>query len=415
VPPRSLAFTAALCHAELAERRPAVQHLTAYFLLISAGGALGGLFNALLAPVLFPVPLEYPLLLLAAYLLRPAGVPAPAWAATLRDDSRWRLVLPIAVVALTLCLLWADGSESRVPAALLAGAVLLWCSGRRVLFALALAGFLLAPRMADLASARLVERSFFGVHRVHELPADNLVVLVNGTTLHGAQSTRPGEERLPSAYYSVDGPFGRFFAAFARQSVEGASVAVLGLGTGVLGCYARPGETWAFHEIDPAVERLARDRRWFRFMSECGNDPAVVLGDARLTLAASAGRYYDVIIVDVFSSDSVPVHLLTREALALYFARLKPGGTVLFHVSNRHLDLVPVVARLAVDAGAPARHLFVEFPETSMRRSSAKVVAITAPGGDLDALAADGWSVPQPGPVLWTDERSDVLGVIRWR
>ena len=134
---------------------------------------------------------------------------------------------------------------------------------------------------------------------------------------------------------------------------------MLGLGTGGLGCYARPGEVWTFREIDPVVERIARDDRWFHFMAGCGNHPAVVLGDARLTLAADTAARYDLVIVDAFSSDSVPVHLITREALALYFARLKPGGIVLFHVSNRYLDLTPVVARLAADAGAPVRHLFV--------------------------------------------------------
>ena len=139
-----------------------------------------------------------------------------------------------------------------------------------------------------------------------------------------------------------------------------------------------------------------------------------MLGDARVTLARSPNRY-DVLIVDVFSSDSVPAHLLTREALALYFARLNPGGAVLFHVSNRYLDLAPVVARLAVDAGAPVRRLRVPTTAPSVRDSGAEAVAVAAPGGDLDALAADGWEIPQPGPVLWTDERSDILGVIRWR
>jgi spermidine synthase len=160
---------------------------------------------------------------------------------------------------------------------------------------------------------------------------------------------------------------------------------------------------------------LARDERWFHFMSGCGNHPVVVLGDARLTLAADPAARYDLVIVDAFSSDSVPVHLITREALALYFARLKPGGIVLFHVSNRYLDLTPVVARLAADAGAPVRHLLMPPLSAELRRIGAELVAVAAPGSELDALAADGWEVPQPGPVLWTDERSDILGVIRWR
>ena len=301
-------------------------------------------------------------------------------------------------------------------AVLLPGAVLLWFVGRRAQLALALGGFLIVPPLADLPNTPVVARGFFGVHRVRLLPADELVVLQNGTTLHGVQSTRPGEELTPFVYYHRDGPFGRLFEVLARRPTPVTAVGVLGLGTGVLGCYARPGEAWTFHEIDPVVERLARDARWFRFMAECGNDPTVVLGDARVTLANATGRY-DVLVVDTFSSDSVPVHLLTREALALYFARLKPGGVVVFHISNRYLDLAPVIARLAADAGAPARHLLVSppLPGASRRISGAEAVAVAAPGGDLDALAADGWDVPRPGPVLWIDERSDVLGVVRWR
>jgi hypothetical protein len=304
---------------------------------------------------------------------------------------------------------------TQFAATLLAGAVLLWFAGRRIPFALVLAGCLIAPALADLANTPVVARSFFGVHRVRLLPAEDLVALQHGTTMHGMQSTRPGEELTPLGYYDRAGPFGRLFAALAQRGAPGAgAVGVLGLGTGGLGCHARPGEAWTFYEIDPVVERLARDDRWFRFMAGCGNRPAVVLGDARVALANAADRY-DLLFVDAFSSDSVPVHLLTREALALYFSRLKPGGGVVFHVSNRHLELAPVVARVAANAGAPARHLLVSSTSPSPRQIGAELVAVAAPGGDLDALAADGWEVPQPGPVLWTDERSDILGVIRWR
>ncbi len=421
-PPVAFALTAAVCHAELAERRPEVRHLTGYFLLISAGGALGGLFNALLAPVLFPIPLEYPLLLVAACLLRPPQAALPALERAARA-LRLDVAFPVAVLALALAVLWvanpagAAGQHraARLAATLLAGAVLLWFSGRRAPFALLMAGCLLVPGLVGFdADTPVVARGFFGVHRVRLLPAEDLVALQHGTTMHGLQGTRPGEELTPFGYYHRAGPFGRVFAALARRPEPVSAVGVLGLGTGSLGCYARPGEAWTFHEIDPVVERLARDGRWFRFMAGCGNDPAVVLGDARVTLA-NTGNRYDVLVVDVFSSDGVPVHLLTREALALYFARLKPGGLVVFHVSNRYLDLVPVVARLAADAGAPARHLRAVPAVPSRRETGAEVVAVAAPGGDLDALAADGWGVPRPGPVLWTDERSDILGVVRWR
>ena len=413
-------LTAAVCHTELAQRRPDVRGLTGYYLLISLGGALGGVFSALLAPVLFLGPWEYPLLLIAACLLRPPPLATRRWENwAIRGD----LLLPVALTALTIALLWAAspaGPEALRPAARVAsivvpGAALLWFAKRRVRLAMALAGFLLFPALVDASDTLMMARSFFGVHRVRRLPNEDLVVLQHGTTVHGMQSTRPGEELTPLGYYDAAGPFGRIFAALGRRATPITAVSVLGLGTGGLGCYARPGEAWTFREIDPVVERLARDERWFHFMAGCGNHPAVVLGDARLTLAADTAARYDLMIIDAFSSDSVPVHLITREALALYFARLKPGGIVLFHVSNRYLDLTPVVARLAADAGAPVRHLLVPPVGAELRRIGAEVVAVAAPGGELDALAADGWDVPQPGPVLWTDERSDILGVIRWR
>lgn len=417
-----IAFTlvAAVCHVELARRRPDVRHLTSYFLLISIGGSLGGVFNALLAPVLFPVPLEYPVLLVAACLLRPPPAPLSSRA---REDwaSRGDLILPVALAASVLALFSAasSGPEGLRPAIrigtfVLAGAALLWFARRRVRLALAVAACFLIPTMAALFQTEVTARSFFGVHRVVQRPQEQLVLLGNGTTIHGVQGTRPGEELVPYGYYHRGGPFGRFFDAVARRPRPVADVGVVGLGVGSLGCYARSGQTWTFLEIDPEVERLARDARWFRFLAGCGNRPRVVLGDARISLAADTAARYDVLIIDAFASDSIPIHLLTREALALYLSRLKPGGIVLFHVSNRYLDLVPVVARLAAEAGAPVRYLRVGSGDDGLRQTGAEVVAVATPGEDLEILAADGWRVPQPAPVLWTDDRSDILGVIRW-
>ena len=414
-------LTSAVCHTELAQRRPDARGLTDYYLLISLGGALGGVFCALLAPVLFLGPWEYPLLLIAACLLRPPPLPLPAprsenWA--IRGD----LLLPVALTALAIALLWAASPASpevlrpaaRVASIVVPGAALLWFAKRRVRLAMGLVGFLLFPALIDASNTLIMTRSFFGIHRVRRLANEDLVVLQHGTTIHGMQSTRPGEDLTPLGYYDAAGPFGRLFGILRRRTTPITAVNVLGLGTGGLGCYARSGEVWTFREIDPVVEGLARDDRWFHFMAGCGNHPAVVLGDARLTLTADTTARYDLVIVDAFSSDSVPVHLITREALALYIAHLKPGGIVLFHVSNRYLDLTPVVARLAADAGAPARHLFVPPVDAELRRIGAELVAVAAPGGELEALAADGWDVPKPDAVLWTDERSDILGVIRW-
>jgi hypothetical protein len=414
------ALTAAVCHTELAQRRPDAKHLTSYYLLIAAGGALGGVFCALLAPVLFLGPWEYPLLLIAACLLRP---PPPVrrqenW------ESRGDLLAPAALTVLTLGLFWAAAIPglpeplqlaARIASITAPAAALLWFAQRRVRLAMAMGCFFLILAAVDISSSLIMKRSFFGILRVRQLPSEDLVQLAHGTTIHGVQSTRPGEELIPLGYYDRAGPFGRAFAALRQQGSPITAVNLIGLGVGALTCYARPGEVWTIREIDPLVERIARDDRWFHFITGCGNHPAVTLGDARLTLAADTEARYDVLIVDAFSSDSVPIHLLTREALALYFARLKPGGIVLFHVSNRYLNLTPVITRLAADANAPVRHLLIPPVGSSQRQSGAEAVAVAGPGGNLDALAADGWDAPQPGPVLWTDGRSDILGVIRWR
>lgn len=418
VPLVAFALTAAVCHGELAARRPGAQELTGYFFLISLGGAAGGLFNALLAPVLFPVPLEYPLLLAAACLLRPAPARLTPQA---RENwaIRGDLLLPFALVVLVvltaaLVSIFAGLGTARLAGGIVAAAGLLWFARRRVRLALALAVCLLMPIGFDAAGSKQIVRTFFGVLRVRLIPASDLVVVQHGTTAHGMQGLRDGEALTPLGYYRRDGAFGRFFAALDAQGAPEASVGVLGLGIGGLGCYARPGSAWTFYEIDPAMERVARDTTSFKFMDGCGNQPAVVLGDARLRLASGTARY-DVLVVDVFSSDSVPIHLINREALALYLSRLNPGGTLAFHVSNRYLDLAPVVARLAADAGAPVRRLAVPSGADPWRENGMEVLALAAPGGNLDALEADGWDVPAPGPVLWTDERSDILGVIRWR
>jgi hypothetical protein len=270
--------------------------------------------------------------------------------------------------------------------------------------------------LASAGDILATTRSFFGVNRVRLIADGTIRALQQGTTIHGAESTKPGHETDLLGYYTREGPFGRFFEAVAGRELK--RVGVVGLGTGALACYARPGQSWTFHEIDPEVVKLAGDGRFFHFLANCGNQPRIVLGDARLTLNDVPDAAYDVIVIDAFSSDSIPVHLLTREALALYQRKLASGGAVLFHVSNRFLDLAPLVAALAQDAGSPARHLLYvpEKPE-ALDNYAAEVVAIGRPGASLDILTADaGWQIPKGDAAsLWTDDRSDILSRIRWR
>jgi len=401
---------ALVCHGELARSRPDARDLTEFYLWISLGGVLGGLFDALVAPLLFPDIWEYPLMLVAACAMRPAGSGGKAgWRADLIQPA----LLLIGLLALLLIgdlSVWLVFATSALSALLLVK-----FSERRWRFAFGAAACLLFGQLLSDGETLATARSFFGVNRVRVLEHGAVRALQHGTTVHGVELTRAGGERTPAGYYSPEGPFGRFFAAVGGRDVR--RVGVLGLGTGGLGCYARPGQSWTFHEIDSEVERLARDTRFFHFMEVCGNHPRVVLGDGRLTLREVPDHSYDLIMLDAFSSDSIPVHLMTREALALYHRKLAPGGVIVFHISNRYLDLAPVVTALAQDAGAPARHLlYLPSGPATAKRFGTEVMVMGEPGGNLDFLTAEqGWEDPPPPAPLWTDARSDLVSRIRWR
>jgi spermidine synthase len=191
-------------------------------------------------------------------------------------------------------------------------------------------------------------------------------------------------------------------------------VAVVGLGSGSLACHQRDGERWTFFEIDPVVARIARDQRYFRFLSACGPQDEIVLGDARLTLAASSGRY-GLIVLDAFSSDAVPVHLLTQEALTGYLARLDPDGVIAFHVSNRHMELASVVAAVGATAGLVAYFKEDEGANDFLQdyRANAQVVVMARRVADLgDLPSRPGWQPIESKVTPWTDDYSDVLHAI---
>jgi spermidine synthase len=239
--------------------------------------------------------------------------------------------------------------------------------------------------------------------------------LIHGTTLHGIEFNDPKLQREPLAYYSRSGPVGQVFAHAGLRRNVGA----IGLGTGALACYRTPGENWTFFEIDDAVVRIARDARYFHYLSDCGAGVKTVLGDGRLSLKAVPDRTYDLLIVDAFSSDSVPAHLLTREALALYLRKLKPHGVILVNISNRYLRLEPVLATAVGDAGIAALDE-MHFPtaaQTAMGAFASEWMAIAAKPSDLQFLAADQrWRAVtlQRNAKPWTDDFSNIFRAIRW-
>jgi hypothetical protein len=418
-----LFIVAMMCHGELARRRPSSERLTDFYFCLSIGGVLGGLFNALLAPVIFPDVWEYPIALVAACLIRPTT--SEGSERILASD----ILAPVGLLALVFLARHflpgsTEGSHLPVLIALFGFIVpamaLLNFWSRRLRFAAGIAACLVGSAAAGFGGRILTDRSFFGVSRVQAISDhdERYNVLFHGTTLHGVKSLAPGEEAIPLAFYSHEGPFGSFFAASAAATVH--HVGVIGLGTGELGCYAMPGQDWTFYEIDPVVERIANDPRYFQFLKNCGNHPRVIMGDARLTIADAPDGFYDVLVLDAFSSDSIPMHLITREAVALYLSKLAPDGRMLFHISSRNLDLSEVVGSLAADAGLVARINFdTAEPVSSFRHTPALVVAMAKDSEQLVGLdQAHGWhTLPAgAGRFLWTDQRSDLLGVIRlWR
>ena len=346
------AFTM-VCHGELARRRPPVGRLTEFYLWMSAGGILGGLFNALLAPVLFDSIVEYPLVVALACLLRPRSAPLLT-VPELRRSLPLIGAVALAGVLFLLEIYAADmGTPGQTLGLIVVAALCYGFAHRPVWFASAVAVVLVVGTTfwVDDDSLLFQARSYFGVHRVEQ--DENFHVLYHGTTEHGAQNTIAGQRLKPSTYYAASGPVGQVFDVIPAPA-QGRTVAVIGLGAGTIACHGAPGENWTFFEIDPIVEQIARDPKYFTYMKDCPPNKDVVLGDARLSIGRIAGAPYDMIFMDAFSSDSVPVHLITKEAVQLYLSKLAEGGVIMVNISNRHIDFRPVLAEIAAALGLAA-------------------------------------------------------------
>jgi hypothetical protein len=411
-----------VCHGQLARDRPPAQYLTEFYLWVAVGGVLGGVFNAVVAPLVFDSVAEYPLALVLACLLRPP----PSGDRGARWPARLDLTLPYLLGALALGGLWlarAAGVGDVTARATVFGAALLVClafAGRRVRLGLGVAALVLVaglPVGRRTTTSLHRERSFFGVVQVEDDVAGRLHRLVHGNTTHGAQSTAPERRREPLSYFSRTGPIGQALTELPGGEAR-SRVAVVGLGTGSLACYGEPGQRWTFYEIDPTVARVARDPRLFTFLRDCPPAIDVVLGDARLSLTRAVEDRFDVLVVDAFSSDAIPVHLLTRQALTLYLDRLTPDGVIAVHITNRYLDLRPVLGDLARDAGLSAlvrQDGDVSLAERQAGKSaSVWVVAARDPAG-LGSLRDDPRWQPLDAPAkpsVWTDDFSNIVSVL---
>jgi SAM-dependent methyltransferase len=423
-----LLFVVAIAlHAEMFRLRPAVGHLTRFYLAMSFGGMLGGLFCAIVAPLLFDWTYEHPLLVLAAALLVPQYALMP-W------PPRFTRLLSIAVPALALILSFAadQGLLGRTQGAAMAGSVTvsllaLACLGRRWAFVVALAALMLSyGGWSNLARSAGDDRtrSYFGIYEVSERADESARVLTHGTTLHGIQNLQPGLETMPTSYYARRSGVGLALSNAGALFGADARIGIVGLGSGTLSCYAQDsGRRWTFFEIDPAMVEVARTR--FTFLAQCAPEARIVLGDARIRLRGEPSDSIDILAIDAFSSDSVPMHLLTREALAVYGRAVQRDGIVLFHVSNRYLDLKPVIADIAL-AGGWTSAMLEYVPTEAEEATNATIsvwVALSRNPATIDRLVqlsggdSINWTVleTQPGFSGWTDDHASILPIISYR
>jgi SAM-dependent methyltransferase len=397
---------------------------------MSVGGAVGGLFCALVAPLIFDWTYEHLLLLIAAAALMTSRSPFDRFAKLWTGDALARrmtvggiiVVLILALAGKGLFGLPASGDISRI-AGLAVLTVAIFAIGNRLLFAVSVFALLIGAgaweKLQLSADPGKLTRSFFGIYAIGP-GAHNSRMLVHGTTLHGIENLgSPERERMLTTYYAPRSGVGLAMRSVPALYGPNARVAVVGLGAGTLSCYARPGQSWTFYEIDPAVVQIARDPSRFAFLTLCNPDARIKIGDARLLIEREPTASADVLVVDAFSSDSVPMHLLTREAFADYRRMLAPGGLLMVHISNRYLDLRPVVAASARSGGwsASLRRYRPDAEGFALNETGSDWIALS-PSHELEDRLVMGsgetWLPlrPRPGFAAWTDDHSSVLPLI---
>ncbi len=416
-------------HTALYRERPAPDRLTGFYLAMSAGGALGGVFAGLVAPVVFDWTYEYPLLILAAGILVPQMFLTHHFRALWTSAGPRRVLALVAIVAVLAVMLGLRitrpegifGEEGQGSVFLVLALIGFVAIGARWPYVVALAGALVlfggyrALELSVQSGARV--RSYFGVYTIRDLPG--VRELDHGTTVHGVQLRgSPARERTPTTYYARGSGVGEAMEALDGLYGPSARVGVVGLGTGTLACYAKPGQQWRFYEIDPAVVRIARDTGQFSYLSRCLPDPVIRLGDARIALGHDQPNSLDLLALDAFSSDSVPMHLMTREAFATYGRVLAQNGLLLVHISNRFIDLAPVVAAAAREGGWTAMQM--QYRPSTLDRDRATGsdwIALSRTPASIAALKARN---PEWQPLAnrknfkaWTDDYSTILPLLK--
>ncbi|OHD08606.1 spermidine synthase [Sphingopyxis sp. RIFCSPHIGHO2_12_FULL_65_19] len=434
-----LFIVAVALHGYLYHLRPAPQYLTLFYLVMSAGGVLGGLFAALFAPLIFDWVYEHPLLILAAAMLLPlpALFPWDKWLGLEAKTTRAVTVLLVVVAAFASWHMVGDWT-GRLDDGVAGWGIAIFVIGMLVIgwrwaFVSVLALLMIGVGGWDtiqesFTGARV--RSYFGVYTVTDYPASNQRRLAHGTTLHGLQRTDAAHRRDPTTYYGHQSGVGLTLDRAEALAGPNASIGIVGLGAGTLACYRKPGQRWTIFEIDPVMVDIARDPSKFTFLSDCAGDTPIVIGDARLQIAQQPAGRFDIIVIDAFSSDAIPLHLLTSEAIGIYARAMKPDGILLIHISNRFFGLEPVLAEEARVRGWTAAIRMDPGPvgDDYADLTGSNWVALTATPERMAELTggirprndsyADGAWVPLAGRAhfdRWTDDYASTLPVLIWK
>jgi hypothetical protein len=427
-------FTALMCHSQLAALKPSASKLTDFFLILSIGGALGGFFNAIIAPSFFIIPIEYGLVLILALFMLHYQKPANSFSDALVEFRRVlrfksggfsdfeKILNSFLFFVFLFFAVFSTEATFKFLAALIFAYVLLNCAEKRWLFAV-LSTVLLIFFMpgsewnnSNFQDVKYRDRNFFGVMKVVDTE-EEVRMLLHGTTNHGTQPLDPALRLEKVSYYGEDSPISDIFEALDQRNGK-QNIAILGLGIGVTACYQKADRHFDFFEIDPAIVEIAQNKELFTYLSDCKSPYDVILGDARLTMAKQPDQRYDLILADAFSSDNVPAHLLTQEAIKMYLTKLKPDGFLVFHVSNNHLDLEPMLAKSVQEMGlfsVAKASIGDELKGTKIGFYPAHFIVISANDSVLETLRAKftDWSDGRTrgGIEPWTDQFSNIVSV----
>ncbi|MFC1628633.1 fused MFS/spermidine synthase [Gemmatimonadota bacterium] len=421
-------LAAMICHGELVRSRPPAEELTRFYLWIAVGGALGGLFNALLAPVLFTRIFEYPLVLILIA-ISITGDRSAGQGRSLRSDLGLvtGLVALIVAVPALLGFVGLDMETNTLRTPLYAGAAFFCYLGsrNRRRFGFAVGGVLLAGLLftgfGRAGRTVFAKRSFYGVSRVIRYEQDGATFnsLIHGNTRHGLQNLDEEERSVPILYYHPEGPAGDIMR-FVTEQFPRANIGVIGLGSGAMAAYGTAGQEWTFYEIDPVVMSIASDPRYFSYLADSEASWEIVLGDGRLSIESAESGAYDLIIVDAYGSDAIPVHTITREAVEVYIDHLTTGGLLAFHISNIYIDLEPVLGNIARSLGYATlirSDDAISSQEQRMGRSASIWVVLAIDHENLASFAGHpAWQELESyhDARIWTDDYSNLLSVIHW-